>query len=140
MARCLFVCLCFLGNPSGHVMITLAVLLTCADYVSTSNCHHFVQTNFRHAVWLVVLAIAISRLLISTHFIYQTMCGVAAGVLLHVITGSSIISLITDRWKWMLALAPFMIALALFLYHIWTWLGMNPGFSISLAQRSVFSL
>lgn len=189
-----FTCLCFPGNPSGHVMITLAVLLTCADYVerwreterkktdcpnttvgnstekekssngqevddhrdgmpvghrgrvvrdslSENHWFFFLRSNFRHLVWLIVSAIAVSRLLISSHFIYQIICGLFVGVVIHKLTAYCLRSRHSGtnharlQWWRILALSPFMVVSSLFLFHVWTWLGMDPGFSIALAER-----
>ena len=41
------------------------------------------RRGFKMAVWGGVLAIAGSRLVISTHFLHQVVCGVIVGILLH---------------------------------------------------------
>lgn len=139
---------CFLGNPSGHVMITLAVLLTCADHVAAKTSsdrkgiggnYCFLQSHFRRVVWLIVTLIAISRLLISAHFLHQIVCGVVVGLLLHAASGPCLRPLLAPptHWRWILGVAPLMIALGLLLFQIWTWLGMDPGFSIPLAKRYI---
>ena len=166
---------CFPGNPSGHVMITLAVLLTCADYVEKwrdtgskktqdsstvtkcSEINHrtsskqrgccsmcdadnplslLILTQFRHLVWLLVAVIAVSRLLISSHFMHQIMCGVIVGLMIHRLSERLLSGGHTGvRWWRTLTLALLMVMMSLVLFHVWTWLGMDPGFSIPLAMR-----
>ena len=171
---------CFPGNPSGHVMITLAVLLTCADYVekrrdtgskktlysnAVTKCSEknhrtssrergwsslcdadnplslLIQNQFKHLVWLLVAVIAVSRLLISSHFVHQIMCGVIVGLMIHRLSGRLLSGGHTGvRWWRALALALLMVVLSLVLFHSWTWLGMDPGFSIPLAERCIMHM
>ena len=171
---------CFPGNPSGHVMITLAVLLTCADYVEKrrdtgskktlysnmvtkcSEKNHgtssrergwsslcdadnslslLIQNQFKHLVWLLVAVIAVSRLLISSHFVHQIMCGVIVGLMIHTLSGRLFSGGHTGiRWWHALALALLMVVMSLILFHSWTWLGMDPGFSIPLAERYIMHM
>ena len=166
---------CFPGNPSGHVMITLSVLLTCADYVekwrgtehskTITNCSKgnkytssvselraysrgsgwsrlcdalslLIQTQFRHLVWLLVAIIAASRLLISSHFIHQIMCGVVVGLLVHRLSRRVLSGICTGvTWWCAVGLSLLMVVMSLVLFRTWTWLGMDPGFSIPLAKR-----
>ena len=106
---------------------------------------HFLRTKFRILVWLVVSAIAVSRLLISTHFVHQVLCGVVVGVTIHRLVSRYLIApqhagiKMTHRPRLsslhILGLSLLMVMVGLVLFHVWTWLGMDPGFSIPLAER-----
>ena len=106
---------------------------------------HFLRTKFRILVWLVVSAIAVSRLLISTHFVHQVLCGIVVGVTIHRLVSCYLIApqhagiKVTRRPRLsslrILALSLLMVMVGLALFHVWTWLGMDPGFSIPLAER-----
>lgn len=129
-------------------MITLVVLLTCADYIEDKADTISGGGNgcrIRYIVWLVVLMIGISRLLISSHFIYQIICGVLVGITLHKLTTHILQYLLITSGYYrvksirLLSLAGLMIILALSLFHVWTWFGMDPGFSIPLAKRYVYN-
>jgi len=104
------------GNPSGHVMVSLAVLLSCAFYITVymgwrqclqnrkSEKEYILHINsnkrwreyanmkseLRQLMNLVVGAfsflIATSRLLISSHFLHQVVLGIVVGLLVHTFT------------------------------------------------------
>jgi hypothetical protein len=120
-------------------MITLVVLLTCAEHVEEGRRRRGVW--FRRLLWLGVASIGLSRLLISSHFLHQVLCGLLFGLAIHRATSRPLLSLLAPspgpRQGWRLLLAPAMAGLALALFRLWTWLGMDPGFSIPLARRSV---
>ena len=133
-------------------MITLVVLLTCADYVGkglmecerdgghskpSSAASSVAEWWARCGVWVVVVMIGISRLLISSHFIHQIVCGVMVGIVIHRLTARRLRALLNGGGGGVVCLSPLMITLALLLFHVWTWIGMDPGFSIPLAQRYV---
>ena len=120
-------------------MITLAVLLTCADHVESGSSLErerdwSLRSIFCRLVWLIVALIAVSRLLISAHFVHQIVIGVVVGLVLHAASGPCLRPLLS-QWRWLMGAAPVMIALGLVLFQVWTWLGMDPGFSIPLAER-----
>jgi glucose-6-phosphatase len=118
-------------------MITLVVLLTCAEHVEEGRRRRGVW--FRRLLWLGVASIGLSRLLISSHFLHQVLCGLLFGLAIHRATSRPLLSLLAPspgpRQGWRLLLAPAMAGLALALFRLWTWLGMDPGFSIPLARR-----
>ena len=77
----------YVGVPSGHVMISTAVLLTCTHYfyptkhpsqpTSTGGANHKKDAALaftRMCVLLFGVVIGLTRVLISSHFIHQVEC------------------------------------------------------------------
>lgn len=126
---------CLQGNPSGHVMITLVVLLTCLDHVKRGGR----RKRLQQLVWVAVCVVGVSRVLISSHFLHQILCGLLFGVLIHAAISRHLSTLLhsstNSKFCAMIGVAVVMVSLALFLFHSWTRLGMDPGFSIALAKR-----
>ncbi len=131
------------GNPSGHVMITLSVLLTALRYVCTRDGIHtgHVTNLLRVGVWLVAALIGLSRIYTSTHFFHQVVLGFAGGLLIHTLAYRSAIvqnrlflSRENSRDYLCFSLALLLVGVAIYL--IWTWLGFDPSFSVEKAIRA----
>ena len=116
-------------------MITMVVLMTAVDQLGRGG-----TGSLRRLVWLTVSVIGLSRLLISSHFLHQILCGLVFGSLIHTATSHTLPALLPPATHWAslsLLTAFLMILLALSTFHVWTWLGMDPGFSIPLAEKCV---
>jgi hypothetical protein len=116
-------------------MITLVVLLTCLDHVKRGGR----RKRLQQLVWVAVCVVGVSRVLISSHFLHQILCGLLFGVLIHAAISRHLSTLLhsstNSKFCAMIGVAVVMVSLALFLFHSWTRLGMDPGFSIALAKR-----
>ena len=153
------------GNPSGHVTVSLAVLLSCVFYITAYlgwreclqnikspvervlhyNCNHGlryyanIKSELRQLMNLVVgafvLLIAMSRLLISTHFLHQVVLGVVVGLLVHkfAVHYSAFMIIEHQNTRSFLITGVVMLFGAVSSYYALTLLGIDPMFSIPKA-------
>ena len=122
------------GNPSGHVMVTLAVLLACARHLNTSSS---VKLLISVSIATLVTLVALSRIIISTHFIHQVLFGVLVGLLVHHSSTHHLhlLHLHPSNAAHFILVAVTLFLLAIGEYYTLIWLGLDPEFSVPKAIR-----
>lgn len=124
------------GSPSGHAMITSAVMYV----MMRSFIKHAVPINrndLKLLVWLLyvslIFAVNISRLFIATHFPHQVIAGTIAGILLgEVIKHEHVSKLhVTHYLGW----STLMFILVAVTYYTIIMIGLDPFWSIAKAVK-----
>lgn len=124
------------GSPSGHAMITSAVLYT---MITSLVKHKLKDYNFflRVFIWclfaVLMIAINISRLYIATHFPHQVVAGTITGILIAEFVKHEKVTKF-DLWHHLLTAALLILASCVTYYTILS-LGLDPLWSISKAQK-----
>uniref|UniRef100_A0A8W8JM59 Glucose-6-phosphatase n=1 Tax=Magallana gigas TaxID=29159 RepID=A0A8W8JM59_MAGGI len=124
------------GSPSGHAMVTSAVLYS----IGTSFIKHGVKHTGkleRSLVWIsftiVLIAVNISRLFIATHFPHQVVAGSITGILLAEVVKHEHTNHLTFChyivWSLLLVSGVFLTYTGIIL------LGLNPLWSLDLAKK-----
>eukprot|EP00105_Crassostrea_gigas_P003530 XP_011416415.1 PREDICTED: glucose-6-phosphatase 2 isoform X2 [Crassostrea gigas] len=124
------------GSPSGHAMVTSAVLYS----IGTSFIKHGVKHTGkleRSLVWvsftIVLIAVNISRLFIATHFPHQVVAGSITGILLAEVVKHEHTNHLSFRhyvvWSLLLVSGVFLT------YTGITFLGLDPLWSLDLAKK-----
>lgn len=124
------------GSPSGHAMITSAVMYV----MMRSLVKHAVPSNrycLKLFVWvcygLLLLAVNVSRLFIATHFPHQVIAGTIAGILLGEVIKHEHVSKLSLRHYlgWSIVL---LIMVAVTYFSILS-IGLDPFWSIAKAVK-----
>ncbi|XP_022291443.2 glucose-6-phosphatase 2-like [Crassostrea virginica] len=124
------------GSPSGHAMVTSAVLYS----IGSSFIRHGLKktrTFERVLVWvsfsIVLLAVNISRLFIATHFPHQVLAGSLTGILLAEAVKHEHTSHLSLRHY--VAWSLIMVCGIVITYTGISYLGLDPLWSLGLAKK-----
>ncbi|XP_067686152.1 glucose-6-phosphatase catalytic subunit 1-like [Haliotis asinina] len=123
------------GSPSGHAMVTSAVLyILVSDYLFYSKVKSVLMRVFSWTMFCVVmLAVNLSRCYIATHFPHQVIAGVTVGVMIGQIFNS--ISTMTLTFKHYLAASVVFMTTMLMTFGVIQAIGLDPMWSVSKAQQ-----
>ncbi|XP_062576542.1 glucose-6-phosphatase 2-like [Saccostrea cucullata] len=124
------------GSPSGHAMVTSAVLYS----IGTSFIKHGLKQTRpleRALVWIsfvvVLVAVNVSRLFIATHFPHQVVAGSLTGILLAEVVKHEHTSNLTIKhyvfWGLFLTTGVFLT------YYAISVLGLDPLWSLTYAKK-----
>ncbi|PAA49631.1 hypothetical protein BOX15_Mlig020263g8, partial [Macrostomum lignano] len=120
------------GSPSGHCMVAAASWYIPVLYASQSLPTKS-RLAVRYAYFAGITALGVSRCFLATHFPHQAVGGVITGCLLSIVAvkmGSQIL-----RPFALLLLAFLMFSSSLGVSHCLRQLGLDPDWSIRLAER-----
>lgn len=84
---------------------------------------------------IFIMMVLMSRVLIACHFIHQVLMGLMVAIILNIICEHYNNWLEEATYRSMLVMSLCSGLGAFLIYFIWTWLGFNPSFSISLARK-----
>ena len=132
------VCVCVVGSPSGHAMISAAVWYQLAHAASAWLGAYTTGVAARVLVWTVFLlsliCVSVSRLFIATHFPHQVVLGSLAGFILArvIIQRRSLISL---SLKAHVLAAVALVCGAFACYGLLLAAKMDPSSSVKLALK-----
>ncbi|XP_071103730.1 glucose-6-phosphatase catalytic subunit 1-like [Haliotis cracherodii] len=123
------------GSPSGHAMVTSAVLyILVSDYLFHSKVKSVLMRILSWTLFCVVmLAVNLSRCYIATHFPHQVVAGVIVGVSIGQIFNS--FSTETLTFKHYLAAAGIFITTTLMTFGVIQAVGLDAMWSVSKVQQ-----
>ncbi|GAB6019346.1 Glucose-6-phosphatase [Chamberlinius hualienensis] len=126
------------GSPSGHVMITSAVLYVCVKGVlEVWPCRKTLpvaSVMFWTVYGVTVTCVCISRVYIAAHFPHQCVVGLLCGVILGHILGNGIaVSQLRLKYHCLMAVGTFVVAMAT--YYTILGLGIDPNWTLPLAKQ-----
>lgn len=130
------------GSPSGHVMVTAAVLYVAIRYaiscVDDKTRSHRRRRYVRAILWpsyvLYLTAVGASRVFIGAHFPHQVMLGFVMGVA----TGYIIERYDIDRWHFpeYASMSGIMVMTCATVFAGFTALGIDPQYTVHLALEA----
>lgn len=127
------------GSPSGHAMVTGAVLCCVLYYFirkARTRLQIFLVTVLSVNIFFaVMLLIGVSRVYIATHFPHQVVLGVVIGFVIGVLVIRSS-SPRNDTLHHHVFAGTFLITSAAIIYYLLTLCGVDPLWSIEKAKRS----
>lgn len=134
----------FSGSPSGHAMVTTAVLFTVLLFTvkQIKDCLKTSPALGRMAdcvAWLcfitIILLVSISRVFIATHFPHQVIGGVIGGIAISYMVQKYTSTFIQMNFKKCIIISFSLILLTLVIYVVLSYAIFDPSESVLKAQK-----